>query len=73
MATNSNNASAAKTMSMEFGMLKFSSADFMPSGIIQALHSTNVAGMIPVKLGCTVQSILVSQLLNLNFTPNEAL
>jgi hypothetical protein len=32
-----------------------------------------VAGMIPVKLGCTVQSILVSQLLNLNFTPNEAL
>jgi hypothetical protein len=52
--------------------LKFSSPDFMPSGIIQALQYTNVAGIIPVNLGHTVQSTLVSQLLNLNFTCNEA-
>jgi hypothetical protein len=38
-------------MSMELGLLKFSSANINPSGITQSLLSTNVAGIIPVTLG----------------------
>jgi hypothetical protein len=52
---------------MELGLLKFSSADVNPSGIPQSLLFTNVAGIIPVALGSTFQSILVSQLINLDF------
>jgi len=57
---------------MEFGLLKFSSADINPSGIPQSLLSTRVAGIIPVMLGSTTQSILVSQVLNLEFISSEA-
>ena len=57
---------------MELGFLKFSSANINPSRIPQSLLSTNVAGIIPVILGSTAQSILVSQLLTLDFISREA-
>jgi hypothetical protein len=53
-------------------LLKFSSANIAYSGIPQSLQSTNVAGIIPVILGSTVLSILVSQLLNLDSASSEA-
>ena len=52
---------------MEWGLLKFSSANINPYGMPQSLP-TNVAGIIPVILGSTAQSILVFQLLNLDFS-----
>jgi len=57
---------------MELGLLKFSSAYINPSGIPQSLLSTYVAGIIPVVLGSTALSILVFQLLNLDFISSEA-
>jgi hypothetical protein len=54
-------------MSLEFGLLKCLSAKIKPSGIPNSLLSTNVAGIIPVILGSTAQSVLVFQLLNLDF------
>jgi len=56
---------------MELGPLKFSSANINPSGITQSLLSTYVDGIIPVILGSTAQSILVSQLLNLDFISSD--
>jgi hypothetical protein len=35
---------------MEYGLLKFSSANIKPFGIHQSLQSTNVVGIIPVTL-----------------------
>ena len=57
---------------MELGLLKFSSASVNPSGTPQSLLSTYVAGIIPVMLGSKAQSILFSQLLNLDFISSEA-
>jgi len=57
---------------MELGLLKFAPANINPCGIPQSLLSTNVVGIIPVILGSTAKSILVSQLLNLDFISSEA-
>ena len=57
---------------MELGLLKFSPANINPSGIPQSLLSIYVAGIVPVILGRMAQSILVSQLLNLDFISSEA-
>jgi hypothetical protein len=57
---------------MEFRLLNISSANIKPSGIPKSLHSTHMAGIIPFIFGSTAQSILVSQLLNLDFPSGEA-
>jgi hypothetical protein len=49
---------------MQFGLLKFSSANIKHSEIPQSLPPTNVAGIIPFNLGSTAQTIMVSQMLN---------
>ena len=56
---------------MEFRLLDFSSTDIKPSGIPQSLQSIHVARIIPFIIGSMAQSILGSQLLNLDFTSSE--
>ena len=59
-------------MPIEFGMLKFSSANIKISDVSQSLLSTNVAEMIPVNLGSTAQFILAPQMLYHDFTSSDA-
>jgi hypothetical protein len=58
--------------SLEFGLLKFSFGNIELSDIPQSLLSTNAAGIIPVHLGSTAQSVLFFQMLNHDFTSSDA-
>jgi hypothetical protein len=57
---------------MKFEMLKFSSAKTKISEISQSLLNTTKAGVIPLYLGSTAQTILVSQMINHDFTCSDA-
>jgi hypothetical protein len=64
--------SGLNRMSMEFGLLKFSSANIKLSEILNSPLFINVAGIIPVNFGSTAQFSLFSQMLIHDFTSSGA-
>ena len=56
---------------MDFGPLNFSTVNIKLPAIPYSLLSTSVAEIIPVNLGRTAQSILLSQMLNHDFNSSD--